>query len=385
MGAAPSTPDLLVKDPTLLSASAARSDGESATPLWLLRLLHVAKLLGMHPDDIGKNMVLTSTYIVLNLVALALIHECAKLAGFSALCSFRAALFMYVQYAGAIVDWCTLIKANRWRVAELPIVWSPQQRDDMAVLALSQSLKDIPFRASAWFVGTVIPSSLWAMRLGGDGAAVYVVLAVMLMTPMAALHLFFDALTSSFWTNYSNEAQRELRERLLVRKELSLDAALRIHASVNARRRTLASLYANFLPAYFGSWWISEAILVHDGVLRPWGGWPMMLLYVMNVVSLVGVIRPYLEANYWTDTLAREVVESTQLGWSARERTDFVMHLKVSKVEYTVSGYPMTGSFGTTICVAVFAMWLYVYEAQAFNDWPGFSFDMSCGVEVHIT
>ena len=374
----------MVKDPTLLPSAAARSDGESAQPLWILRVLHMAKLLGLHPDDVTSNTVVTAAYVGLTGSAFALTVQCARLGGYSPLCSVRATLFALVSCAGAVIDWCALISCNRWQVAEFPIVWSPQQRDDLAVLALSRSLKDIPFRTVVWMVGNIIPLSLWACRLGGEGSLVYMVIAALLMAPVVVLHLLFDALTFSFFVAHSREAQRDFRERLLVRKEFSLDAALRALATINARRRMLQSLFANFLPCIFFSWWMGQTILVHDSVLRPWGGWPMTLLYMMNAISIIGIMRPYLEANDWTDMLAQEVIESTHLGWSTHERADFVTLLKASKVEFTVAGYAMRDSFGTSICVAMFALWLYVYEAQAFNGWPGFSFDLECGVEVHI-
>ena len=55
------------------------------------------------------------------------------------------------------------------------------------------------------------------------------------------------------------------------------------------------------------------AIVLYDFEIRPWGGWPFVLVYISSTLMLVLAMGPWLILNDWPDELLFEMFESTEM------------------------------------------------------------------------
>ena len=159
--------------------------------------------------------------------------------------------------------------------------------------------------------------------------------------------------------------------------ELSYEEAVVAYTAVNKERKAVAKSLMNASNTFI-LYFLYMAIVLYDFEIRPWGGWPFVLVYISSTLMLVLAMGPWLILNDWPDELLFEMFESTELAWSPTERSNFAALIGGTKVKIHMLDFEMSHGFRTALPLVFFGWWLYMTELKQFHAFAGFPFDMVC-------
>jgi hypothetical protein len=357
--------DLAAETESLLGSG----NEQTELPAWLLQAVRADAALRRRP---GQQMALFAAHAaVMAYTAYAGTRaiEAAGLADAGG-CSARAALSLVISCILTSLDFVSMLILSR--DGRSP---SPCESDRLSMQAAYQSLSMLP----AMVVGSnllQLGPILIYLRNGLAEFVVAILLCVLISLPQNAV----NALTFNFCNVYSQLTQQEFQE-VVTKGELTFEAATAWYGRVKKCRRAVAAALEQ-TNAVMLLFFLVQAIILYDSELKPWGGWPLGLIYVTNVLVLLTQLEPSIGLNDWPDELCAAVMESTELTWSASERTNFCALVAMTRVKVSLFEFDLSASFRTALPAFFFGWWLYLTELHQFHEFRGFPFDQVCDSNV---
>ena len=343
------------------------AEGAAAPPpAWVATALSWSSFARRVPGKVA----LTIAYLALWAAAIAIQIRAAQVAGLAVgECAARACLFMIFHGSFCLVEWLAMLfylGDNK-----LPSPWNVGRLNREAA---HESLSELPAAVIIVSLTQMLPTALWLRGALSEYAPAIPVLLI-----LAVAHNWIAMLGPGHWIYYLGKTQREFTE-ALTNSEMGYDEAVAAFSSVNACRKVVSRAMER---CEAGAWLLFlalQATLLYDFELRPWGGWPLGLCFVANVLSFVLMMGPYVGMNEWPLEVSREVMESRELRWEPSERTNFCAHLSATRVQVCFFGFEMGSEFRTAFPIFFFGWWLYLTELHQFHEFSGFPFDQECGV-----
>lgn len=144
--------------------------------------------------------------------------------------------------------------------------------------------------------------------------------AVVLLLPVVLMHQCLNAVGFVYEATYTEQAQKAFAAMMFHRERgPSYEDAEEAYRRVNATRKELMRNIENGGTLFLMPYLAQQALLLYDYELRPWGGWPLGLCFVVNAFTFMVFMNPLVGLNDWPEELAAEVMESRSLRCAGRQ------------------------------------------------------------------
>ena len=256
------------------------------------------------------------------------------------------------------------------RNAALPQPWA--HGDKLAMVSAKKALANVPVTVLVVLVMGFVPYIIWLRH-----ALMPVVPAMILEVYCIVQHNMLNAVTFEFKAIYHDATQRRFVHKLTT-GEFAYDEAIAAYSKVNTARKAVANGLMTSAGPFWVLWFCPQAVLLYDAELRPWGGWPLGVVFVTNILTVLLILNQFVGLNDWPDELSAGVMESAELAWSPTERSNFVAHVAATRVHVQLFGFEMSAGFRTALPLVFLGWWLYITELMQFHSFTGFPFDQVC-------
>ena len=342
------------------------NEEQQAVPSWVARVLAGCAVLRQPMAQLLFTVMQLALWVYSSYGTVLAAHA-AGLAD-SLACSARASLFMFLQCAMMVVDGLALIALLNDK--KLPSAWTSSKQ---AAAAAHKSLSGFP-AIYVVCMAILLPPLIWWVH---DVQFIPVLIALSLA---AFNHNLVAALTVNFLAAHVEISQGKFTK-ALVTGELTYEQAVSDYARVNKERKDVASGLLKELSVAFPLYFLCMGVVLYDFEIRPWGGGPFFLFYVMNTIMMVVSMSPFLMLHDWPEELCAELMEATELAWAPSDKTNFVTLVSTTKVHVGIFDFEMTSGFRKALPLVFFGWWLYMTEIKQFHNFQGIPGD-SCGVNA---
>ena len=352
-----------------------------ATPRWVARAVAAGEFIGLRPGhNTHRFYFVALVQFALSAAALWALSMGAVEAGHceSYACSWRLILFQVIIMCVFQIDFLTFPYFAR-STSNLWVVEGGKSLESGHIgSVLRESLAAQP--GGLVFFGVLVSGFLapwlrggwwWALIFGG-------VLMINCVT-----HLLANGLVADFIAIHLSRKQEDFQEGLLA-GQFTYDQAVRAFNAINSERRQLQGVLSKTTTTFVFGVLLAEAVLLYDFMLKPWGSWEHMALYVLYGLWLFGAFGQWIKMNAWVEGLAEKVAEEVDgdLRWSPSERTNFMAFLQATKCSITLLNFELNSSFYVAIPALLFGWFLYILELKQFHEFDGFPFDHFCDGNV---
>ena len=269
-------------------------------------------------------------------------------------------------------DFCSMLYFSS--SPELPNIFSGSKR---ALAIAHKQLLELPVVVLVGMLFQLLPTVGWLQGFSrglapgpGLGAGVLIIVVFLLSIP----HNLLNQLSFAFWAAHNEAEQARFKEQL-VTGQFGYDAAVTAYHGLNTNRRALAKSLRIGAAPFFVFFMLSQAVLLYDFELRPWGNAALAVLFVTNALAFLIFMTPWIGLHDWPDELITALMDSTELAWSPTERTNFAALVGATKTKIHLFQFEMTPGLRTALPLVFFGWWLYMTELRQFHGFQGFSFD----------
>lgn len=336
------------------------------TPLWVSKVLSCAEYFYTRRSGI---IIVTIFHFAGCALAVWSAINAAQTVGLahSPVCAARACLFFELSCLCLFCDFLSMLVFNR--IPELPTVFTASKQ---ALALAHKQLVELPVMIMIGLLFQLLPVVVWlkGFTSGFSGSGVTILAVVLVTLP----HNILNQLSFSFWAT-QNEAEQRRFEKALVSGHFSYDDAVTAYRTINASRRVLAKQLRLGAACFFFIFMISQAVLLYDYELRPWGSPALLVLFCTQTLAFLLFMTPWIGLHDWPDQLIEAMMDSTELAWTPGEKTNFAALVGATKTKIALFGFEMTPGFRTALPLVFFGWWLYMTELRQFHGFGGFSFD----------